>query len=186
MHSRSQGQTLGRSRTWHGLDRSQDRRRGQSRNRRRTRPQTESESASDVESHSVSDSETDSELDTQCAIRVQYFEIIALSIFFPASKDNNDEYGCHCTPNDQLRVELGVQYEVESADGLGTGLGRKRRVELGVECGLEAHSNSELASESESESASTRICASRRIDSRTWSRARPRSRGHRLELRVGF
>ena len=29
----------------------------------------------------MSDSETDSELDTQCAIRVQYFEIIALSIF---------------------------------------------------------------------------------------------------------
>ncbi len=40
---------------------------------------SESDSASDVESHSVSDSETDSELDTQCAIRVQYFEIIALS-----------------------------------------------------------------------------------------------------------
>ena len=54
---------------------------------------SESESASDVESHSVSDSETDSELDTQCAIRVQYFEIIALSIFFTASRDTNDEYG---------------------------------------------------------------------------------------------
>jgi len=43
---------------------------------------SESESASDVESHSVSDSETDSGLDTQCTIRAQYFEIIALSIFF--------------------------------------------------------------------------------------------------------
>ena len=65
----------------HGLDHTHDRRRVQSRNRRRTRPQTRSRSRRRMRSHSVSDSETYSGLDTQCTIRVQYFEIIALSIF---------------------------------------------------------------------------------------------------------
>ena len=43
--------------------------------------ESEFESASDAESQLVSDSETDSGLYTQCTIRVQYFDVIALSIF---------------------------------------------------------------------------------------------------------